>query len=159
MENVKRLTQAYYQAPWRKQLQYIVFFLLILVMGAVVAGIYLNVTARAVTVGQEIQVMQTEIEKLKRSNADLETTLAFLTSTSTMEERAKAMGFQPVDQDKLIFVVVTGYPGRQEAVLAPHSQPTVVTSTDISPAFTVSLLDWLETNILKPSGVLSEVLR
>ncbi len=159
MENVKRLTQAYYQAPWRKQLQYIVFFLLVLVMGAVVAGIYLNVTARAVTVGQEIQLMQKEIEHLKRSNADLETTLAFLTSTSMMEERARALGFQPVEPEKLVFVVVPGYPGRQEANLAPPSQPTVVSGPDFSPAFTVSLLDWLETNILKPSGVLAEVLR
>jgi cell division protein FtsL len=159
MENVKRLTQAYYQAPWRKQLQYIVFFLLVLVMTAVVAGIYLNVTARAVTVGQEIQVMQKEIELLKRSNADLETTLAFLTSTSLMEERARALGFEPVGQDKLVFVVVTGYPGRQEANLAPPSQPTEVSGPDFSSSFTVSLLDWLETNIFKPSGVLAEVLR
>jgi cell division protein FtsL len=159
MENVKRLTQAYYQAPWRKQLQYIVFFLLVLVMGAVVAGIYLNVTARAVTVGQEIQVMQTQIEQLKRSNADLETNLAFLTSTSVMEERARSLGFRPVDPDKLVFIVVTGYPGRQEANLAPISQPTVVSGPGLSPAFTVSLLEWLETNILKPSTVLAEVLR
>jgi cell division protein FtsL len=159
MENVKRLTQAYYQAPWRKQLQYIVFFLLLLVMTAVVAGIYLNVTARAVTVGQEIQVLQTEIEKLKRANADLETTLAFLTSASTMEERARAMGFEPAGQDQLVFVVVTGYPGRQEANLAPPSQPTEVSAPEFSPAFTVSLFDWLETNILKPSSVLAEVLR
>lgn len=159
MENVKRLTQAYSQAPWRKQLQYIVSFLLLLVMVAVVAGVYLNVTARAVTVGQEIQVMQQEIEGLKRSNADLETTLAFLTSISTMEERARELGFQPVEKDKLVFVVVPGYPGKQEANLAPTSQPTVVTSSEFSSAFTVSLLDWLETNILKPSAVLAEVLR
>ena len=159
MENVKRLTQAYSQAPWRKQLQYIVFFLLLLVMGAVVAGVYLNVTARAVTVGQEIQVMLKEIDALKRTNADLETTLAFLTSTSTMEQRARELGYQPVDPDKLLFVVVPGYPGRQEANLAPPAQPAVVSGSDFSPAFTESLLEWLETNILKPSAVLAEVLR
>src|SRR4030042_2744041 len=97
MENVKRFTQAYYQAPWRKQLQYIVFFLVILVMGAVVAGIYLNVTARAVTVGQEIQVMQNQIDELKRAIADKETNLAFLASTSVMEQRASELGFRPVE--------------------------------------------------------------
>jgi hypothetical protein len=69
------------------------------------------------------------------------------------------MGFEPAGQDQLVFVVVTGYPGRQEANLAPPSQPTEVSAPEFSPAFTVSLFDWLETNILNPSSVLAEVLR
>jgi hypothetical protein len=159
MENVKRLTQAYYQAPWRKQLQYIVFFLVILVMSAVVAGIYLNVTARAVTVGQEIQVMQDQIDELKRVIADKETRLAFQTSTSVMEGRAREMGFRPVDADRIIYVVVPGYRERQEIYLAPASQPAVVSEMELSPSFTVSLLEWLQVNVFNPSSVLAEVLR
>ena len=159
MENVKRLTQAYYQAPWRKQLQYIVFFLVLLVMSAVVAGIYLNVTARAVTVGQEIQVMQNQIDNLKRTIADKETSLAFLTSTAVMEQRAREMGFRPVESDKIVYVVVPGYRERQEIYLAPASQPAVVRETELSPLFTVSLLEWLQVNVFNPSSVLAEVLR
>jgi len=159
MENVKRLTQAYYQAPWRKQLQYIVFFLVVLVMGAVVAGIYLNVTARAVTVGQEIQVMQNQIDDLKRNIADNETSLAYLTSTSVMEERAKEMGFHPVEQGKIIYVMVPGYHERQEIHLASEPQQVIVSEQKLSPAFTVSLLEWLQQNIFNPSTVLAEVLR
>lgn len=158
MENVKRLTQAYYQAPWRKQLQIIVFFLVLLVMGAVVAGIYLNVTARAVTVGQEIQVMQNQIDGLKRTIADKETSLAFLTSISVMEERAKDMGFHPVEQDKITYVMVSGYRGRQEVHLASDPQPIIVSEQKLSPAFTVSLLEWLQANVFNPSAVLAEVL-
>jgi cell division protein FtsL len=159
MENVKRLTQAYYQAPWRKQLQYIVFFLVLLVMSAVVAGIYLNVTARAVTVGQEIQVMQNQIDNLRRTIADKETSLAFLTSTAIMEQRAREMGFRPVESDKIVYVVVPGYRERQEIYLAPTSQPAVVSKTELSPLFTVSLLEWLQVNVFNPSSVLAEVLR
>jgi cell division protein FtsL len=159
MENVKRLTQAYYQAPWRKQLQYIVFFLVILVMSAVVAGIYLNVTARAVTVGQEIQVMQDQIDELKRVIADKETSLAFLTSTSVIEERAREMGFHPVEADRIVYVVVPGYRERQEIHLAPASQPAVVSKMELSPSFTVSLWEWLQINVFNPSSVLAEVLR
>jgi cell division protein FtsL len=159
MENVKRFTQAYYQAPWRKQLQYIVFFLVLLVMGAVVAGIYLNVTARAVTVGQEIQVMQTQIDELKRTIADKETNLAFLTSTSVMEQRARELDFRPVEPDKIIYIKVPGYQERQAIHLAPTSQPTVVNEEELSPAFTISLLEWLQENIFNPSSVLAEVLR
>jgi len=159
MENVKRFTQAYYQAPWRKQLQYIVFFLVVLVMGAVVAGIYLNVTARAVTVGQEIQVMQSQIEVLKRSIADKETVLAVMTSTSVMEERARELGFHPVESGEIIYVMVPGYQGRQEADLAPTTPPQVINETVLSPTFTVSLLEWLQENIFNPSSVLAEVLR
>ncbi len=46
MERVYGLTQAYSQAPWRKQLQLIGIFLVVLVFFALVAGIYLSVTAR-----------------------------------------------------------------------------------------------------------------
>jgi cell division protein FtsL len=159
MDNVKRFTQAYYQAPWRKQLQYIVFFLVLLVMGALVAGIYLNVTARAVTVGQEIQVMQNQIDELKRAIADKEISLAILTSTSMMEQRARELGFSPVKPDKITYIMVSGYQEQQEVNLAPTSQKELVSEERLSPAFTISLMEWLQTNIFNPSSVLAEVLR
>ncbi len=55
MNNVTQIVQKVRQAPWRVQRQWIGLFLLGLVLVAMVAGIYLNVTVRATLAGREIQ--------------------------------------------------------------------------------------------------------
>jgi cell division protein FtsL len=150
MESVKRFTQAYSQTPWRKQVRTIVSFLMFLVMVALVAGVYLGVSARTVAVGHDIQGMMRDIERMRRSNADLETTLAFLTSTSVMEARASEMGFRPARAEELSYFLVPGYQSRKEAVIAPHPGLQVVEPAPYIPAFTESLIDWLRDNAIRP---------
>ena len=61
MKKDKQLTQAYSQAPWRKQMYMIGVILLFLVCAAIIAGIYLNVTALAAAMGRQIQEMQVRV--------------------------------------------------------------------------------------------------
>ena len=157
MDGVVRIRQAYSQAPWRKQLQVALLFLVGLILVAVVGGVYLNVTARAVTMGTDVQIMQSSIEQLKRSNEDLQTQLAYLTSASTMEARAEKMGFTQVQPDQIIYIKVPGYQGRQPAVLAPPAGPAVASAMVLSPEYSQSLLDWFEKNVLTPAGLVAEV--
>ena len=91
MNQVQKFTQAYSLTPWRKQIQGIGLFLAILVVGALVAGVYLNVTARAATVGRQIQRHRNRIEELEQDIADKESKLASLTSSVVMERRAQEM--------------------------------------------------------------------
>src|SRR5512139_1924157 len=95
MNRVYSLTQAYSQAPWRKQLQWIGLFLLVLILAALVAGIYLSVTARAATIGRQVQGVYAEMEKAERRIEDLQTQLADLTSNTVIEQRAAELGFLP----------------------------------------------------------------
>lgn len=162
----RKLNQAYEQAPWRRQLQAIGIFLLAVVIVALVAGINLNVTSRAATMGREIQEMTmggyerldlastgsdsefvTEevipIEELKIQIADLEAQLAMLTSSETMRERAERLGFQKVDSAAVEYVNVPGYQGRPEAMLAPSPEPVTAGTKAIPQAYRESLLDWL----------------
>ncbi len=157
MQNVIRVTQAYTQAPWRKQLQIAVMFLVVLILIAVVAAVYLNVTAQAVTMGTDIQNMQASIDQYKRSNEDLQTQLAYLTSATTMEDRAKKMGFTEVQPDQIVYIKVPDYPGRQTAVMAPPAGPVVSSVAVLSPEYSQSLLDWFEKNVLRPAGLVAEV--
>ncbi len=143
VERVKNITQAYSQAPWRKQLMFIGLFLLIVVFVALVAGIYLDVTARAATVGREIQLMQSEIEDLKMDNADLMTKLAALNSTQVMQERARKLGFEPIERDQVTFVVVPGYVPPQQPRLAPPPGPVKAVAASLPAEFTESLFDWI----------------
>ncbi len=101
MNNVTQIVQKVRQAPWRVQRQWIGLFLLALVLMAMVAGIYLNVTVRATLAGREIQALRNEITTNQRVDADLETQLAGLVSVEAMQQRAGAMGFQPASPENI----------------------------------------------------------
>ncbi len=157
MDQVYNFTQAYSQAPWRKQLQIIGLFLLALVFVALVAGIYLNVTARAASVGRDIQSLQRQIDEIQDTNADLQSNLAFMTSTSEMERRARDLGFKPVETDQTLFLSVPGYIERQPVVLAPAPGPITVGAPSTPPEFTESLFEWLRKELLRSSFLMFEV--
>ena len=91
-----QIIHAYRQAPWRVQRQWIGAFLLVVIGVAMIAALYLDVTARAAVAGREIQEMRIQITTIQRENADLETQLADLTATAVMEKRATALGYRPV---------------------------------------------------------------
>ncbi len=151
MDQVLKITQAYSQIPWRKQIQSVVAFLVFLVLCLVIAMIYVNVNAEAVVVGREIQDMQLSMEELERSIADKESQLAYITSAVEMERRALEMNFQPVHPGDASYIVVPGYGGRLEAVLAPPSVPAATQTRILSPEYTLSLVDWLKQELYLPT--------
>lgn len=157
MENFRDLTQVYSQAPWRKQLKFIGLFLLLVVFVALIAGVYLDVTARAATMGREILIMQEEIDSLEITIADLETQLAFITSSSNMESRAQTLGFQSVQKDQAMFLIVPGYVTRVDSNMAPPLESLTTVPASLPPDFTESLFDWLGKNILPPVDRVLEV--
>ena len=150
MDQVLKITQAYSQIPWRKQIQSVVVFLVLLVLCLVIAMIYVNVNAEAVVVGREIQDMQLSIEELERSITDKESQIAYITSAVEMERRALEMNFQPVDPGVASYIVIPGYAGRLEAVLAPPSVPAASQTRILSPEYTLSLVDWLKRELYLP---------
>lgn len=156
MNHVDRMTQAYYQAPWRKQLQIIGIFLLVLIIIALVAGIYLSVTARAATIGRNIQGLRTDIDELERGIADRESQLAVLTSNREMQKRAEEMGFHSVEADEIFYVLVPGYTGRQPVKFETGSTPSLPQVRTLSPDYTQSLFDWLRERVFEPAAPLVE---
>lgn len=156
MTQAIKLNQAYSLTPWRKQLQWIGIFLLILVFIALVAGIYLNVTSRASSLGRSIQNMRTEMQAAEREIADLESQLARLTSAVEMRRKAKDLGFRPMNIYSALFVDVPDYPGRQDVVLAPPPGPAVGALMDSNPAYTQSLFDWIREQIYLPPMTIME---
>ena len=152
MDQVQKITQAYSQMPWRKQMQGVGMFLAILVLGLVIAMIYVNVSAEAATVGREIQYMQAEIEVLERSISNKQSQLAYITSAVEMEKRAVKMGFEPVAPGEADFIVISGYSGRNEAVLAPPSELAPAQITALSPEYSLSLVDWMKQELYLPTG-------
>jgi cell division protein FtsL len=158
MNHLGNLAQTYAQAPWRRQLQIIGLFLLILVSIALVAGIYLNVSAKAAAVGRDIQKMQAQIEKLDREIEDLQSNLAVILSSSEMEARAIKMGFAPLPAEQTVYLKIPDYVARQPAVFAPNSQRTIVGAAVLPAQYTESLFDWARRQLSDlPSLLLAEV--
>ena len=127
-------------------------FLVLLVLGLVIAIIYVEVNAEASTVGREIQDMQATVEELERSIANKQAELAYITSAVEMEKRAVAMNFQAVAPGQALYLVIPGYTGRSEAVLAPPSLSTPVQTVVLAPEYSISLVDWLKQQLYLPTG-------
>ena len=91
MYRVENITQAYSQAPWRKQLQWIGLFMLAMIMVAMVAGIYLSVSAQATTAGREVQIMDADMDELVARRA----------SPRELREAAFTKGFRTLADEGL----------------------------------------------------------
>jgi len=155
MANVTQIVQQVRQAHWRVQRQWLGLFLLGLVAVSMVAGIYLNITVRATLTGREIQSFQKQLIDDQRANSDQETTLAGLTSVESMQQRAKAMGFQPADQGSITYVVVPGYTA-QTAVNMSHPGAAGQSQSDkpvLLPDYTESLFDWITRTLASSTAV------
>jgi len=144
MERVERLSQAYSQAPWRKQMQILGLFLLMVVLIALVASIYLNVTARAGALGRDIQKKQAEMLDDEQRISDMKSKLGILYSAGEMERRARALGFQSIDPEDTMYLAAPGYVERQPVNLAPVYQPQIISAPVLPPQYTESLFVWLQ---------------
>ncbi len=116
--------------------------MLVIVLVALVAGLYLYVSAKTVEAGVQIQDLEWEREKTLRRISNMSSNLAFITSASQMESRAKALGFVPVDDGSIVYMVIPGYPGRQTAIMAPPPSPVKITQPLMKPAYKESLWEW-----------------
>lgn len=142
MDQFERFSQAYQQAPWRTQIQILGLFSLILVLVALVSGIYLNLSARKSEAGREIQEMRAKIIELKQLNASMQTHLAHLTSTEVMSERAKDLGFSPTERDEIVYLPVEGYVERAPANLAQKNSTAPAGAVVLPAEYSESLLEW-----------------
>jgi hypothetical protein len=143
---------AYKQAPWRIQRQWIGTFMLAVLGLAMVAALYLDVTSQAAISGRTIQDLTGEMIANRQVNADLGTKLAELTSNSSMEERAKTLGFETVNPVQMDYLVVPGYSAPVPEILTGASalRPS---APSIQPEYTESLLDWIDQRLRSTSTI------
>lgn len=144
MNDARLLIQAYAEAPWRKQIQVILWFTLGVVFVSLIFGLYLNVSARSTAIGREIQSMQRTINRVQRENADLESQLAVLSSAREIEKRTQELNLQPASADQLVYIKVDGYIPRQPASFAPPAGLTAVRLPGVAPEYNQSLVEWLQ---------------
>ena len=151
--NVNHLVHAYKIAPWRVQLQWIGNTLLVVVVLAMVATLYLDVTAQTAIAGREIQELNAAIITSQQISADLQTQLASVTSASVMEQRAYELGYRAIKPDEMEYLVVPGYAAPKPSILTDAPLPQMSAPT-IPAEYNQSLLMWLDEQIaLSARGV------
>ncbi len=139
----QHLIQAYQQAPWRIQVQRLRTFLLVILVTALVAGMYLYISAQAAVAGLNIQEGEDRRDVLMRDIASLNLQLGTLNSVANMEQRAIKAGFKPVPADKGMYVMVPGYYGRPLGNLAPPPGPDMLPENNLKPEYTQSLWEFM----------------
>jgi len=151
-----RLLQAYKQAPWRVQMQWIGLFLLGLVLVSSVAGVYLNISAQAATAGRNIQNLENQIDEINNGIAKLTTELAIARSAKNMLARAEEMDFSLMDPQTAIYLEIPGYDPNENLVLAPPRVNIINEAPIVQSSYKTSLWDWLAKNIWQLSDDATE---
>jgi len=139
----KEENQAFQQAPWRVQIQIIGKFLVGLVVAALVAGIYLNVTAQTASAAIETEGLGYKRDTLQRQIATLRTEIGQITSAREMKKRAEELGFFQAGDENNHYVVINGYSGKQTEITAPPITQIELPESILKPAYTQSLWEWL----------------
>jgi hypothetical protein len=142
-----RLIQAYKQAPWRVQVQWIGLFLLGLVLIASVAGVYLSISAQAATSGRKIQSLGNRINDVNNEIAVLTTRYAVAQSTEKMRTRAEDLGFVLIDPQTAVYLEVPGYDPDASLVLAPPRTNIISERPIVQSTYRLSLWDWFTEHI------------
>ena len=138
----------------RVQQQWVISFVFIIAMLALLAGLYLNITASASIAGRQIQSIEAEIIANEQVNADLETRIATLMSNAVLQQRALALGFTPIERKTLQYMVVPGYFPPQAINMVSTVSTSEILST--SPEYTETLIDWIIKQIETASIPLAE---
>lgn len=125
---------------WRLEREWVVVFLAGVVLLALVAGLYLDVTARAAITGREIQGMEAAMDVNSRTNADIQAQIGALMSNKSMTTRAEALGFQRLTRDDLQYMVVPGY--YPQTAVSLVNEPPARDWVAETPEFHESLLVW-----------------
>lgn len=137
------LIQAYRQSPWRIQLQWIGMFLLLLVLVAAIAGVYLNLSARSAASGRQVQMLENKIEDLNMEINDLSTKLAKISSSQAMLSRLVESEYILINPNQAFYLEVSGFEPDTEFVLAPPASENTVSSPVLKPEYSNSLWDRL----------------
>lgn len=146
IQNVNHFVHAYKIAPWRIQRQWIGSAFVAVVVLAMVATLYLDVTSKAAIAGREIQDLTAAITISQQVSADLQTEYASLTSSNVMKQRALDLGFRPMKPREAEYLVVAGYIEPKPDILSSALLPQL-SALSILPEYNESLLDWADEKI------------
>jgi len=97
------------QQPWRNQTPLVATLALIVVIGIVIAALYLIQTSGTTITARELDEMSAQRARLERDNERLRAEIAQLESLPRLMTRAADMGFHQAGEDEIQYLIVNGY--------------------------------------------------
>ena len=140
-------SQAYKQSPWRRQMQVIGAFMLVLVIVATIAGLYLSISGRAAAAGRRIQELEMQATTLNLEINNLRTRLAQVSSSHALNERINDLNMRILDPHTTIYLEVPGYSPDIRKGSGNQPAPETAPKAKLLPEYTSSLWDWLREKI------------
>ena len=103
-----------------------------LVLIALLGTIYLRQTSQIATLGREVQLLQINLDNVRRENGEIERKIAEGQSLELLQAEAARMGFVPAGADDIDYIIVENYPetaviSQPIATITPVEQPANMT--------------------------------
>ena len=103
-----------------------------LVLIALLGTIYLRQTSQIATLGREVQLLQINLDNVRRENGEIERKIAEGQSLERLQAEAARMGFVPAGADDIDYIIVENYPetaviSQPIATITPVEQPATMT--------------------------------
>lgn len=111
----------------------------IMALAALVGGIYLFQTSSIARVGRQVQLLRSELNEVKRLNAEFERDIAEAQSLDRMQEEALGLGFNRARPEDVEFVIVPDYPVTVAETVDLQSATHLVHPESIGEAFWILL--------------------
>jgi len=145
---MKSVIQAYSNTPWRKQLNILGGFFLVLIVLVVLLISYLIVSSTVVSVGRDLQNAKNKIDELEYVNVSLEEKIASLSTLSKIAHQATEQGFHTARLGEVFFVIVPGFEDSFHASAHPNEEPQVPVIEVNVPEYHQTLVDWLQQEMI-----------
>jgi cell division protein FtsB len=124
---------------WQPQRQVVALVMLGFVLALIFGGLYLSQVVSEATTNRRLESLLNQRDDLERENELLRVEIARLKSVPNLFARAQEKGFEPVDANRIEYLVVTGYTPVQVDTVAPITVITPETLDTYDETFT----DWL----------------
>ena len=93
-----------------------------LVLIALLGTIYLRQTSQIATLGRQVQLLQFELNDVRRENGEIEQQIAEGQSLARLQAEAARMGFVLANADDIDYIIVQNYP---ETAVTPEPVATI----------------------------------
>lgn len=125
--------------PLRSQTQLVATLTLLVVVGIIIAALYLIQTSTTTITARELREIGDYREQLERDNERLRAEIAEMESLPRVMTRAAELGFRPAREDEIQYIIVDGYRyDRPQVTPTPTPTPAVA-----EPVYDETLEGWL----------------
>ncbi len=118
----RAMKEQHRRRAWLNDAQMAMGWLIVLGLAALLGTIYLSQASRIARSGRQMQLLQAQLETVKRDNADLERDVAAVQALDRLLAGAQNMGFRSAEPEDIEYLVVTNFPVSTQP--GPTPQPT-----------------------------------